>query len=91
MIIRNVILQFRIANNSPARCPHCRKVSAVGPHYARGRALLYGIAGLILLAVGLGITIATYRIAASSGGIYVVYVGTFTFTMFLCLIFAVGV
>lgn len=41
--------QFNNLHNTLARCPHCRKVSSVGPTYTRKRAIMYGAAGLVLL------------------------------------------
>lgn len=62
-------------NNALARCPHCRKVSSVGPEFARSRGIIFVVLGIFLLLVGIGVTVGTYKMAESSGGIYVAYVG----------------
>jgi len=68
---------FNITNKALARCPHCRKVSSVGPTFARNKAILFTVIGLIFLAIGIGVTVGTFQIAKKSGGIYVVWVGAF--------------
>jgi len=76
---------FNTLNNALARCPHCRKVSSVGPEFARTRCIIFLIFGLIVLGIGFGITAATLNIAAEKGGIYVVYVGAFLVSLLLLL------
>ncbi|XP_046396352.1 type 1 phosphatidylinositol 4,5-bisphosphate 4-phosphatase [Ischnura elegans] len=66
---------FNTLSNALARCPHCRKVSSVGPDFSRGRGILFLIFGLIFLAVGIGVTVGTYKMASENGGLYVAYVG----------------
>ncbi|XP_066992161.1 type 1 phosphatidylinositol 4,5-bisphosphate 4-phosphatase [Anabrus simplex] len=68
---------FNTLNNALARCPHCRKVSSVGPDFARARGILFLVIGLVFLAVGIGVTVGTYELARKNGGIYVAYVGGF--------------
>uniref|UniRef100_A0A6M2DWX3 Phosphatidylinositol-4,5-bisphosphate 4-phosphatase n=1 Tax=Xenopsylla cheopis TaxID=163159 RepID=A0A6M2DWX3_XENCH len=68
---------FNTLNNALARCPHCRKVSSVGPDFSRGRTILFLIIGTVFFAIGLAITLGTYAMARSNGGIYVAYVGAF--------------
>jgi len=48
---------FNTLNNALARCPHCRKVSSVGPEFARTRSIIFLIFGLIVLGIGIGITV----------------------------------
>jgi len=60
-----------------ARCPYCRKISSVGNHYAKNRALIFAIIGIIFLAIGIGVTVGTYELAKGSGGIYVVWFGAY--------------
>ncbi|XP_037035104.1 type 1 phosphatidylinositol 4,5-bisphosphate 4-phosphatase [Bradysia coprophila] len=74
---------FNTLNNALARCPHCRKVSSVGPEFARGRGILFLALGIVFLIIGLGITMATYRYAKDHGGIYVAYIGVFLVSLFL--------
>ncbi|XP_057291381.1 type 2 phosphatidylinositol 4,5-bisphosphate 4-phosphatase-like [Hydractinia symbiolongicarpus] len=60
-----------------ARCPYCRKVSSVGPQFAKNRALACAIAGVLFLAMGVGVTVGTLELAKQSGGIYVLWIGAF--------------
>lgn len=55
------IFQFNTLNNALARCPHCRKVSSVGPDFARGRGILFIILGVISLVIGIAVTVSTYQ------------------------------
>ncbi|XP_060519281.1 type 2 phosphatidylinositol 4,5-bisphosphate 4-phosphatase [Cylas formicarius] len=66
---------FNTLNNALARCPHCRKVSSVGPDYARGRGNIFLILALIALSVFIGVTAGTYAYARTHSGVYVAYVG----------------
>ncbi|XP_011494135.1 PREDICTED: type 1 phosphatidylinositol 4,5-bisphosphate 4-phosphatase [Ceratosolen solmsi marchali] len=68
---------FNTLNNALARCPHCRKISSVGPDFARGRGTLFVILGVISLILGIIITVATYTLVYLNEGIYVAYVGAF--------------
>ena len=63
---------FNTLNNALARCPHCRlvgtnphislltnndrKVSSVGPEFARTRSIIFLIFGLVVLGIAIGIT-----------------------------------
>jgi len=76
---------FNTLNNALARCPHCRKVSSVGPEFARNRSILFGIFGLIVLGIAIGITVGTLKMAAEKRGMYVVYVGAFLVAILLNL------
>jgi len=76
---------FNTLNNALARCPHCRKVSSVGPEFARTRSIIFLIFGLVVLGIGIGITVGTLSIAAQKGGMYVVYVGAFLVALLLLL------
>lgn len=68
---------FNTLNNALARCPHCRKVSSVGPDYSRGRGNIFFILTIICLSIGIGVTVGTYKIAKTNSGIYVAYVCAF--------------
>jgi len=76
---------FNTLNNALARCPHCRKVSSVGPEFARSRAIVFLLFGLIVLGIGIGITCGTYSMANEKGGMYIVYVGAFLVALLLLL------
>lgn len=41
-----------------ARCPHCRKISSVGPDFARGRGIVFIIVGIITLIIAIGVTVS---------------------------------
>lgn len=56
-------LQFNTLNNALARCPHCRKVSSVGPEFARKRGILLLALAIFFLIAGLAITLTTYSYA----------------------------
>ncbi|KAL3860166.1 hypothetical protein ACJMK2_010324 [Sinanodonta woodiana] len=71
------VFLFNVNQRNLARCPHCRRVSSVGPEFARRRSIIYLIMGLIFLGAGIGVTVGTYEAAAVSGGIYTVWIGAF--------------
>ncbi|XP_078040549.1 type 1 phosphatidylinositol 4,5-bisphosphate 4-phosphatase [Augochlora pura] len=75
---------FNTLNNALARCPHCRKISSVGPDFARSRAIAFLIVGIIALIFAIAVTVGTYMYVKTHGGIYVVYVGAFLATL-MCL------
>ncbi|KAF0307827.1 Type 2 phosphatidylinositol 4,5-bisphosphate 4-phosphatase [Amphibalanus amphitrite] len=75
---------FNALSGKLARCPRCRKVSSVGT-YGRRRGGAFLVAGLILLAIALGVTFGTFEFAKSSPGVYVVYVGAFLAAVVLVL------
>lgn len=53
------VFLFNTLMNVLARCPHCRKVSSVGPQYARSRGIMYLIAALLQLAIAFAVTFGT--------------------------------
>lgn len=53
-----------------ARCPHCRKVTSVGPAYARVRFTLYGLLALIMIAIAIAVTVATAEAAKEKKALY---------------------
>ncbi|XP_076247497.1 type 1 phosphatidylinositol 4,5-bisphosphate 4-phosphatase isoform X3 [Calliopsis andreniformis] len=75
---------FNTLNNALARCPHCRKISSVGPDFTRGRGIAFIIVGIIVLVIAIAVTVGTYTYVKSNGGIYVLYVGAFLAAL-LCL------
>lgn len=60
-----------------ARCPYCRKISSVGASFAKNRALIFAVIGILFLVIGVGVTVGTFELAKESGGIYVVWAGAF--------------
>ncbi|GBP19892.1 Type 1 phosphatidylinositol 4,5-bisphosphate 4-phosphatase [Eumeta japonica] len=59
---------YQLLKNTPVRCPHCRKVSSVGPRTARMRGILFMFLALIFFAIALGVTLGTLSSAKSHGG-----------------------
>lgn len=53
-----------------ARCPHCRKISSVGPSLARKRAAIFMLLGLICLFTGIGLTIGLFEQAKTENAYY---------------------
>lgn len=74
---------FNTLNNALARCPHCRKISSVGPDYARGRSNIFLILSTILFIIAIGVTAGTSYMAITHSGIYVAYVGLFLVALIL--------
>ncbi|XP_025114978.1 type 1 phosphatidylinositol 4,5-bisphosphate 4-phosphatase-like isoform X2 [Pomacea canaliculata] len=68
---------FSVVARALARCPHCRKVSSVGYNSVRVRGIICLVLGLALISAGIGVTVGTYEMAKSNGGIYVVWIGAF--------------
>ncbi|KAK4876813.1 hypothetical protein RN001_009319 [Aquatica leii] len=68
---------FNTLNNALARCPHCRKISSVGPGFKKVRGITHLVFGLLLFLIGTGITLGTYWYAKTHNGVFVVYVGAF--------------
>lgn len=58
--------QFNRFNSSLVRCPHCRKVSSVGPYFARRRSIVFMIIGLLTLVLGIVLTVTTSTYATVS-------------------------
>jgi len=73
---------FNTLNNSLARCPHCRKLSSVGPDFARSRGILFLVLAFLFLLIGVGVTVGTYSVAEKKGGLFVAYVGAFLVALF---------
>lgn len=59
-------LQFNTMQNALARCPHCRKVSSVGPEFTRNRGILFLALGILFLIIGICVTWSTYQYAKVS-------------------------
>lgn len=74
---------FNTLNNTLARCPHCRKVSSVGSVFARSRAIIFLILGLILLSIAVGVTLGFYSYGKTHGGFYVLNLIIFLVAFFL--------
>ncbi|CAL8102028.1 unnamed protein product [Orchesella dallaii] len=73
---------FNTLNNSLARCPHCRKLSSVGPDFARSRGIFHLVLAFIFLLIGIGVTVGTYQVATKKGGLFVAYLGAFLVALF---------
>jgi len=53
-----------------ARCPHCRKISSVGPGLARKRAWIFLLIGFACLITGVGLTVGLFDKAKSQNAYY---------------------
>ncbi|XP_025418167.1 type 1 phosphatidylinositol 4,5-bisphosphate 4-phosphatase [Sipha flava] len=51
---------FNMLQNALARCPHCRKVSSVGPEFAQAKAIFFLVVAVILFIVGAIIAYFTF-------------------------------
>jgi len=75
---------FNTFQNALARCPHCRKVSSVGPEFSRRRGLMFMGAGVLALLIGIIITVTTvYRANHGRAGFYAIYLIAFGVAGFL--------
>jgi hypothetical protein len=59
-------------NNSLARCPHCRRISAVGSDASRKRGCIFLLAATLSLIMAVAITATTYKKAGF--GLYLLYI-----------------
>lgn len=66
---------FNTLNNSLAKCPHCRKVSSVGPDFARGRSTLFFTMGVFFFLVGISITYGSYKFEVTHGSYFLFVIG----------------
>lgn len=77
-------LQYQMLKNAPVRCPHCRKVSSVGPRMARVKGTIFAVLAFIFFSIALGVTLGTLEAAKThGGGVYVAYVGAFLVALIL--------
>ncbi|KAK4291235.1 hypothetical protein Pmani_035921 [Petrolisthes manimaculis] len=74
---------FNTLNNALARCPHCRKVSSVGPEFARCRSIVFLVPGLVCVCIGAALTITTLQYTQTYPGIYVAYIVAFLIALIL--------
>ncbi|XP_012938200.1 type 2 phosphatidylinositol 4,5-bisphosphate 4-phosphatase [Aplysia californica] len=69
---------FVVRTVSPfARCPSCRRLSALGVNHVRRRGYFYVVLAVVFLAGSIGVTVGTYESARHNGGIYVAWIGGF--------------
>ncbi|VVC37626.1 Phosphatidylinositol 4,5-bisphosphate 4-phosphatase [Cinara cedri] len=64
---------FNMLQNALARCPHCRKVSSVGPEFAKAKGIFFFVVAIILFLVGGGITYFTYSYAINHIGYFSIH------------------
>uniref|UniRef100_A0A0P4WDA8 Phosphatidylinositol-4,5-bisphosphate 4-phosphatase n=1 Tax=Scylla olivacea TaxID=85551 RepID=A0A0P4WDA8_SCYOL len=74
---------FNTLNNALARCPHCRKVSSVGPEFARCRGIVFVVVALGFLGLGIALTCTTIGYTKNYPGIYVAYIVAFLISAIL--------
>lgn len=58
-----------------ARCPHCRKITSIGPAYARVRAVAFGLMALLMLIISISVTVGTAESAKHKGALYFLWIG----------------
>lgn len=68
---------FNTLSNQLARCPFCRKLSTVGPEFARTRGTVFMIVFLIFLAIALGTVLGTRNYLSQYRGLIALYVALF--------------
>lgn len=68
---------FNTLSNQLARCPFCRKLSSVGPEFARTRGIVFAVLFLMALSVGIGAVFGTRSYVAEYRGLYALYAGLF--------------
>ncbi|XP_059053764.1 type 1 phosphatidylinositol 4,5-bisphosphate 4-phosphatase [Achroia grisella] len=68
---------YQLLKNAAVRCPHCRKVSSVGPRMPRVRGTTFALLALIFLSIAIGVTVGTFTKAKDHHGIYFAYVALF--------------
>ncbi|KAK2147821.1 hypothetical protein LSH36_532g02023 [Paralvinella palmiformis] len=72
---------FNIMNKALARCPHCRKVSSVGPSFARRKAISFLIIFVILLGIAVSVTVTTLYLEKHSPGFIALYIFLFVLSV----------
>uniref|UniRef100_A0A915BKQ0 Phosphatidylinositol-4,5-bisphosphate 4-phosphatase n=2 Tax=Parascaris TaxID=6254 RepID=A0A915BKQ0_PARUN len=77
------VFMFNTLNNTAAKCPHCKKVSSVGQSYARSRAIVFFVASLTFVLLGVGVTLGTRHAAESSPVLYALWVVIFVIAILL--------
>ncbi|XP_059891929.1 type I phosphatidylinositol 4,5-bisphosphate 4-phosphatase-A-like [Gadus macrocephalus] len=70
----NPFLWTEFSDRTLARCPHCHKVSSIGPRYPRRRSSLCFLLCLVLAATTAGLMAGTWTAAQHSKGIYAAWV-----------------
>lgn len=79
-----IFLQFNTLNNALARCPHCRKISSVGPDFARGRGIVFIIVGIIALIIAIAVTVSYTNLSSC------LYLTVISVMLILCCTLQVG-
>jgi len=73
---------FNMLQNALARCPHCRKVSSVGPEFAKAKAIFFLIVAVILLIIGATVIYFTYVLAMAHNGYFIIHFALLTLILF---------
>ncbi|MFH4981006.1 hypothetical protein AB6A40_007715 [Gnathostoma spinigerum] len=81
------VFMFNTLSNTAANCPHCKKVSSVGSHYARSRAITYFILAVVVAVLGVGLTLGTLHVAKGNVLLYVVWAVVYIIAILLFLRF----
>ncbi|CAI6359681.1 unnamed protein product [Macrosiphum euphorbiae] len=72
---------FNMLQNALARCPHCRKVSSVGPDFAKAKAIFFLILSVVLFVIGGGVVFFTYSNAKAHSGYFIIHFGVLMLTL----------
>ncbi|XP_050438418.1 type I phosphatidylinositol 4,5-bisphosphate 4-phosphatase-A [Adelges cooleyi] len=72
---------FNMLQNALARCPHCRKVSSVGPEFARAKAIFFFILAIVLLIVGGIVLYFTYSLVMDHTSYLILYIALLVFLL----------
>lgn len=68
------LLSGRNASNAAglitARCPHCHKVTSVGPAYARAHWIGYGVLAIVAIIIAISVTAGTAEAAIGNNALY---------------------
>uniref|UniRef100_A0A095B1Z6 Phosphatidylinositol-4,5-bisphosphate 4-phosphatase n=1 Tax=Schistosoma haematobium TaxID=6185 RepID=A0A095B1Z6_SCHHA len=74
------LLSGRNASNAAglitARCPHCHKVTSVGPAYARAHWIGYGVLAIVAIIIAISVTAGTAEAAIGNNALYFLWSNT---------------
>jgi phosphatidylinositol-4,5-bisphosphate 4-phosphatase len=68
---------YNTLNNKLARCPFCRKLSSVGPEFARTRGIVFLLFFMIFLGGAIGVTFGTHSYLPDYKGLIALYIGLY--------------
>ncbi|XP_052871950.1 type 1 phosphatidylinositol 4,5-bisphosphate 4-phosphatase isoform X1 [Anopheles cruzii] len=74
---------FDTLKNNLARCPHCRKVSSVGPEFRKNRRRFFFLLGFIFFSIAMVVVFTTKVYAKAYTGLYIAYITLFLIPLLL--------